>query len=446
MVLLYRTPTLQVAAAFSWTKRTTSHERRSIQHKTPSSLLWRQDEEHRIYSSPSLQHKYTRNRGVCFVSASSNEKKQATTKKGVDNKNNKTSKKFRLEKRTESVNELVSKIGLTPVVANKPDNKKKASAAKKTATTISNTISLQTHLDYARNGHAVLRNFVDPQKLESLRQVLLAHGQKHELKAWIQKVEVAAGVDVAKTCRTLQDCQDELNRLKIPTEDLPFLQYFNTWRQFPNDVLDMALELAEPAAKLLDVPSVRLYQDSFFWKRAQDGATPWHTDARMAPFDTSSLVTFWIPLHDIPRDGTGLHFVSKSHADFALPFWCPYREDNDNDDDDDYNSSNNKNPWMHLEERYQHNKIVHYMPMAIGDITAHSGWTLHCADGKTTNDRLALAISFVDARAAVRHGVLTAGDHGDDEDKWSYADWVKEVPAGVQNFEHNLVPILWPRD
>ena len=62
----------------------------------------------------------------------------------------------------------------------------------------------------------------------------------------------------------------------------------------------------------------------------------------------------------------------------------------------------------------------------------------------TGADRLALAISYVDARAPVRDNVLRDGDHGDDEDQWSYADWVKEVPPGKE-FEHPLVPIVWPQ-
>lgn len=203
----------------------------------------------------------------------------------------------------------------------------------------------------------------------------------------------------------------------------------------------MARDLAQTAAVLLDCDSIRLYQDSLFWKRPGDGPTPWHTDGRMAPFDTSLLVTFWIPLQNIPPDGSALVFCSKSHSDFALPFWNEYSKTNN-----DPNSA-----WNHLDERYGgKNALVNYMPMSIGDVTAHSGWVLHCADAPVPNgeDRIALAVSFVDARAPVRRRVGSSGknssqDVGDPEDAWSYRDWIKQVPANQPNFHHDLVPILY---
>jgi len=90
------------------------------------------------------------------------------------------------------------------------------------------------------------------------------------------------------------------------------------------------------------------------------------------------------------------------------------------------------------------------MPMNVGDVTVHSGWTLHCANGSNEEEeeRLALAISFVDANAEIRENVTEAsvgghGVYGDNEDYWSYKDWVAEVTPR-QRFQHDLVPIAWP--
>jgi ectoine hydroxylase-related dioxygenase (phytanoyl-CoA dioxygenase family) len=217
--------------------------------------------------------------------------------------------------------------------------------------------------------------------------------------------------------------------------ELPFLQYFNTWRHI-TDVQKLAFDLGHTASVLMDVQTVRLYQDALFWKRAGDGATPWHTDARMAPFDTSNMITFWIPLQPIPKKGgTALVFVPKSHCDFALPFW------------NDFETSEE---FTKLEERYDC-RTVDYMPLSLGDVTVHSGWTLHCADGNVSEtDRLALAITYVDARAQVREDCLQqqsteGGGYGDNEDFWSYKEWVEQVPAR-QQFRHELVPIAWPPD
>jgi ectoine hydroxylase-related dioxygenase (phytanoyl-CoA dioxygenase family) len=321
-------------------------------------------------------------------------------------------------------------MGLTPVP------KTKTLAARKPESTKTPHPSLRAQLEYSRDGHTVLRDYIDPSRLDVLKEQLSCLGKKEELKAWRQKVEVAAGTgaSVLDTCWTIHDCRRALDRLGVPSSKLPFLQYFNTWRSLPG-VYDLVQNLAETAATLLDVPSVRLYQDSFFWKRSVDGPTPWHVDARMAPFDTSHMLTMWIPLHKIDRDGSALHFVSKSHSDFALAFWNPYEKDS---------SSDNGSAWNQLEQRYQHNQIQHYMPLAKGDLTVHSGWTLHSSADGHDSDRLALAISYVDARAPIRALVLSESDHGDDEDRWSYADWVKDVPAGKE-FDHPLVPVVWPR-
>ena len=292
-------------------------------------------------------------------------------------------------------------------------------------------ISLRNQLDYARNGHTALNSLIDPELLLRVRTDVLRYTSQKALDAWRQKVEVASdSPKLAQSCRTIEECQDELEKLGIEWDFLPFLQSFNTWRNVPS-VKALCFALGETASTLMDVPSVRLYQDSVFSKRAQDGPTPWHTDARMAPFDTPHMITIWIPLQDIPKDGTALVFVSKSHSDFALPFW------NDFDGPE----------FDRLEERYKGVSISH-MPLKLGDATAHSGWTLHCADGNdSSDDRHALAISFVDTDAQVRETALdfkpSSGGYGDNEDQWSYREWVNSVKPRT-HFSHDLVPIVWP--
>jgi hypothetical protein len=310
------------------------------------------------------------------------------------------------------------------------------------------TPDLAAQLDYARNGHAVIRNVLDPTVIQTLRSDLWMHGKKKELEAWRQKVEVAANSPkLAASCQNVKDCRKELSRLGVPDDYLPFLQYFNNWTSLPSVYNDAVVKLAETAAILMDVESVRLYQDSLFWKRPRDGPTPWHTDARMAPFDTSNIVTLWIPLQPVPKGGTGLVFCSKSHSDFSLPYWNPL----------DKADANPSSPWNALEERYHRNDmddddghLVDYMPLQTGDVTAHAGWTLHCADGNTVatdgqvQDRLALAVTYVDARAVIREDALTSSS-GDNEDVWSYRDWVGDVPARTSYIVHKRVPIVWPR-
>ncbi|KAL3945123.1 MAG: hypothetical protein SGBAC_000791 [Bacillariaceae sp.] len=331
----------------------------------------------------------------------------------------------------------MSNLGLAQV---QTGQKKKATSKKEKKKTpsrsindstllVGNRVGLRTQLDYSRNGHAVLRDHIDPVLLKDVRMAVMEHAQDKELKSWRQKVQVALdSPEIAASCKTIEDCQEQLESLGIV--DIPFLQYFNSWRTLPV-VKELAYALAESASVLLAVPKVRLYQDSIFWKRSVDGPTPWHVDSKMAPFDTSHFITFWIPLTPVPKSGTGLMFCSKSHNDFALPYWNP-------------TSGKESIEWDRLEDRYPE-KTVDYMPMKVGDLTVHSGWTLHCAgESDQTTDRIALAISFVDANAEIRPDALDTAGKGDNEDLNSYLEWGTSVTPRTK-FEHPMVPIVWPR-
>lgn len=310
-------------------------------------------------------------------------------------------------------------------------------------------VSLRTQLDYARRGHAALRSFLPPALVDRLRSELVPHAASREVEAWRQKVEVqlADGPDASKRANaravaeglvSVDDCRAALRDLGVDPDagGLPFLQHFNAWRADPPlpSVRELCLSplLGRTASVLLDAPVVRLYQDALFHKRAGDGGTPWHSDARMAPFDASRMVTFWMPLQCVPgpdEGGTGLAFADGSHADFALPYW-------NGADGEEYGR---------LERRY--GAVSHHMPLEAGDVTVHGGWTLHCAGAPPAvggEDRLAFAATYVDGRAEVREDALDFEDpKGDKEDAWSYRSWVEEVEPRTE-FRHPLVPIVWP--
>lgn len=251
---------------------------------------------------------------------------------------------------------------------------------------------------------------------------------------------------------------------------VPFLQYFNTWRDLPNVKKFVTSQngIADLARTLLDVPNIKLYQDSLFHKRYNDGSTPWHSDARMAPFDTSTMITVWIPLQDIPclkEGGTGLMFVDKSHSDFALPFWnrVPRGDIGTADDYEDLSGGikfTESREFERLGERYSYgngdNGVKHYMPMKIGDCTVHAGWTLHSSAGvdfncetmiknkKSCTDRYALAVTYVDATAEIRQDAILRNSESlsHEEDRMSYESWIYEVKPRT-HFEHPFVPTIF---
>eukprot|EP00571_Detonula_confervacea_P001641 CAMPEP_0172329970 /NCGR_PEP_ID=MMETSP1058-20130122/61158_1 /TAXON_ID=83371 /ORGANISM="Detonula confervacea, Strain CCMP 353" /LENGTH=474 /DNA_ID=CAMNT_0013047165 /DNA_START=62 /DNA_END=1483 /DNA_ORIENTATION=+ len=354
---------------------------------------------------------------------------------------------------------------------------KQSTSKSKPSSPLSSTkeISLQSQLSYAREGHASLRNLIPSPIIHQIYSDLQAYS--HTSSTHRKKGEDSA----------------------------PFLQFYNTWRDLPSVralaesplLCSAACALmgmrsttssggvaAGPSTASSSLPRLRLYQDSVFIKRKnKDGITPWHIDGRMMPFDTSNIITFWIPLHSIPaieEGGTGLLFISKSHSDFSLPYWNGRGSDGGGSVDIEDSAYNDLTGRYGIEnvgdDRIVDNNpgvIGHHMPLNVGDCTVHNGWTMHCANGnmknmtkknnskkKTRNKgddgqqndennnasfqtRYAIAISYVDSHAEVRGDVPGVGKNivvpsrgggkkkkgsnnnykGDAEDRASYAEW-----------------------
>jgi hypothetical protein len=247
------------------------------------------------------------------------------------------------------------------------------------------------------------------------------------LDALQQKLAAQAGKPLSAVSRdprfsTPALCEAQLAKQGLP---VPFLQHFNCHLSCkPLSALARSRALAGRAAALLGVPSVRLYQDSLFLKRGGDSETPYHSDLRMAPFDTNSLVTLWVPLTPVPeRGGTGLLFVPTSHVDVSLPFFSA-----------DFLTAD-------LAGRYP--PPVSHTPLGPGDATAHHGWTLHRAGANAGPDRLAYAVSYVDARATVRRGFKREVGRGDMEDEAGWGGWVRTVKEGRRiPADHPVVPVI----
>jgi hypothetical protein len=82
--------------------------------------------------------------------------------------------------------------------------------------------------------------------------------------------------------------------------------------------------------------------------------------------------------------------------------------------------------------------------LALGDVTWHAGWTLHCAPPQPagTPRRLALAVSYFADGAAVLPAALRAGRLAD-EDAESYAPWLGQLAGGAPAV-HALLPLVHP--
>ncbi|MBC8376379.1 MAG: phytanoyl-CoA dioxygenase family protein [FCB group bacterium] len=173
----------------------------------------------------------------------------------------------------------------------------------------------------------------------------------------------------------LRDLMAKLNPNSDPidfrsTYKRAFTQVTNLWQK-SDIVRDFVFrkDLAEIAAKIMGVSSVRLYHDQALFKEAGGGATPWHVDQVYWPLDTSNTCTFWIPLQKTPSEMGTLSFARGSHlktggremviSDESETFFSQYVRDSGFE--------------------------VSADEFELGDISIHSGWTVHHAGPNLTD-------------------------------------------------------------
>ncbi|CAE7524151.1 unnamed protein product [Symbiodinium microadriaticum] len=332
--------------------------------------------------------------------------------------------------------------------------------------------SAEVMLDFERKGFLKMPQILAPEEVDSLSELVSATCRSEEcvLEALRHQIRVQYGAASATSCWDIAACRAKLRSLERRGE-ISFLQYFNLHRH-SGELRELALSprFAFWASRLLGVPRVRLYQDALFEKRPGDGATDWHSDLGLAPFDTNSFVTIWLPLTSISMKGSSLVYAISSHKDFvpapgvqvsrkrheslvkarkrgmsphswiaaeALPFLGDVDEDL---------SGRYKLQRLELGSRHFGDFFVGiWSPgtggLVPGDATAHHGWTLHSAAGipKTAPPRLAWTLGFVADGARLRRGELELG-----EDAVSYEAWAKELGPGAR-VEHPMVPLLSTR-
>jgi hypothetical protein len=243
---------------------------------------------------------------------------------------------------------------------------------------------------YLKSGHVFCKGLFHDRTITNVMQPEF-HDifRAKELESWLHLTRVVCN-DMELQLSTIQECKNILEQSSSP-EDLPFLQLFHLWQtnKVANSIATSS-SLGKIAAELMDVPSVRLYQDSLFVKEPGHGVTDWHFDMNMVPIDTNDYITCWIPLHNIPLNtldtssfkGQGLHYATGSHRDVSLhyctlkfgfpicswfiiqyittmfPFLCL-----------GYEGSN-----VDLKNRYA---VEDHGAYTVGDCSFHSGWCLH---------------------------------------------------------------------
>ncbi len=179
----------------------------------------------------------------------------------------------------------------------------------------------------------------------------------------------------------------------IPLEDKDlygkaFIQLCNLWRHDAKvKELVFCKRLARLATELIGASSIRLYHDQSLYKEPSGGITPWHVDQQYWPMDSGKNVTAWIPLQSTPVEMGPLCFGRGSHLKHIAR---------------DVEISN-ESERMIAQTIKKEGIIEIQKPYAFGDVSFHSGWTLHRAGGNATKQmRKAHTIIYMDGEMRLK--------------------------------------------
>jgi len=279
--------------------------------------------------------------------------------------------------------------------------------------------------EYQRDGFVLLRQFLNASQVKTLRDELVAfhrdftHPPSYSGPAFFRKERdnpKLGNIPPKKSSR------DNPKNLRDMDKQLPFDRLYNAWREHPRIKALISSEgsFGGAAARLMGVQSVRLYQDSLFFKSAGDLQSAWHKDVDAAPFEASAsqFGTFWISLVETTPDSGNLQFATGSHKDDCSYWDCKLK-------------------CTSIEECYS----VARFDLQPGDVTFHSGHTFHMAGPNTTpNRREGYAISVFDekvvlkSRAKLEHRTLR-------NDMISYEGWLGEQYSSRKPIT-SMLPIL----
>ena len=121
----------------------------------------------------------------------------------------------------------------------------------------------------------------------------------------------SAAVDSEVAARTASDTRSLEEKT---TYEQSFVQCMRLWETSP-DVRPLSCHpgLAGIAAQLLEVDSVRLWQDQALYKEAGGRVTTPHQDETFWPIGNAPLVSAWIPFDSVTRFNGGMAYVPGSH-------------------------------------------------------------------------------------------------------------------------------------
>lgn len=201
--------------------------------------------------------------------------------------------------------------------------------------------------------------------------------------------------------------------------DRAFTQVMNVWCE--DNIVEAFLfnsPLAETAARLMGVESVRLYHDQALFKEPGGGRTPWHCDQVYWPIETPHTITAWFPLQDTPLEMGPLSFAKRSASITAGR---------------DYPISDKSDAVIApLMDDCEYLNV----PFTRGDVSWHSGWTYHNAGPNLTKTpREAFTVIFMAADTVMT--VPKTPEEKADAARWCPGIKPDDIIASPLN------PVLW---
>ena len=239
---------------------------------------------------------------------------------------------------------------------------------------------------------------------------------------------VCSPQEIAVYRQAITDAVQKLNpeRRKLEERDTygkAFLQTMNLWVH--DDACKkfvFSRRLAHIAAQLMQVDAVRLYHDQALYKEPHGGHTPWHQDQHYWPLATDNTITMWMPLVDLDTSMGIMEFASGSHTEGYLG---------------DIEISDESEARFSEFVRERGYTITKGQPVAAGDATFHSGWTLHSAPANQSN-RMREVMTIIYYPDGTLVGPIDNKNRQADLDAWLPGCKSGQPAASPLN------PVLWP--
>ena len=226
----------------------------------------------------------------------------------------------------------------------------------------------------------------------------------------------ATAVDAAVAHRTAGDERPlaEKNRY-----ERSFIQCMRLWEDH-KDVRQFTFHprLCQAAAELLQVPSVRLWQDQALYKEPGGAATTAHQDQTFWPIGLAPLISAWIPFDGSRVESGAMAYVPGSHKAGRLQV---------------VDITHQSEPYDILADPALNGAKPRWVEAPKGSVVFHHGLTIHQAAANSTREvrRVMTMVYFADGTKRLQNWAVFGPDR----------DGIKvgELINGPG------MPIAWPR-